>query len=294
MLTKLRHTLELIRFSHSIFALPYALGAMVIAAHGLPSGQIFLKILIAMVAARSMAMAFNRWLDAEIDARNPRTAERHVPAGLLSRQYVMGLTITMAVIFVLTCLLINPLAFYLSPIAIIVSLGYSACKRFTHYAHFVLGLALGISPVGAWIAVTGELDWTPVWVCLAVMVWVGGFDIIYAIQDEEFDKDSKLHSMVTRLGRPCACTLAFALLFAMFPPLVVFGALAQLGAVYYVAIVAMVVINGFIVQRASAIYLKKRLTDGPRQANFLLMLNGLAGLAFLVGCGAAVLMAGPQ
>lgn len=292
MLAKLRHTFELVRFSHSIFALPYALGAMFVAAKGWPSQGVIIKILIAMVAARTMAMAFNRWLDAEIDARNPRTAERHIPAGTLNRQYVMGLTIAMAVIFVLTCLLINPLAFYLSPIAIIVLLGYSACKRFTHFAHFALGLALGISPVGAWIAVTGEFDWAPVWVCVAVMLWVGGFDIIYAIQDEQFDKDSQLHSMVTRLGRPCACTLAFALLFAMFLPLVVFGALAQLGIVYFIAIVAMVVINGLIVRRASAIYLKKRLTDSPRQANFLLMLNGLAGLAFLAGCGATVLIAG--
>lgn len=292
MFIKLRHTLELVRFSHSIFALPYALGVMLIAAHGVPSGQIIIKILIAMVSARTMAMAFNRWLDAEIDARNPRTAERHIPAGILSQHYVLGLTIAMAVIFILTCLLLNPLAFYLSPVVLIVLLGYSACKRFTHLAHFVLGLALGISPVGAWIAVTGQFSWAPVWVCLAVILWVGGFDVIYAIQDEQFDRESKLHSLVTRLGRSRACVVAFTLLFAMLPPLVVFGALAHLGVLYYTALAIMVATNVLIVRRASAIYLKQTIPDGPQQGNFLLMLNGLTSLAFLVGCGATVFMAG--
>lgn len=294
MFTKLRHTLELVRFSHSIFALPYALGTMLVAAHGLPSWQVIIKILIAMVAARTMAMAFNRWLDAEIDARNPRTAGRHIPAGILSQHYVLGLTIAMAVIFVLTCLLLNPLAFYLSPIVLVVLLGYSACKRFTHLAHFVLGLALGISPVGAWIAVTGQFSWAPVWVCVAVILWVSGFDVIYAIQDEGFDRAAGLHSMVTRLGKRPSCFVAFTLLFAMIPPLVAFGVLTHLGTVYYIAIAAMVVTNTLIVRRATAIYLKQTIVDGPQQANFLLMLNGLTGLAFLVGCSAVAFTAGLQ
>lgn len=284
MFTKLRNTLELVRFSHSIFALPYALGVMLVAAHGLPPWQIVVKILIAMVSARTMAMAFNRWLDAEIDARNPRTAGRHIPAGILSPRYVLGLTVAMAVVFVLTCLLINPLAFYLSPVALIVLLGYSACKRFTHLAHFVLGLALGISPVGAWIAVTGQFSWAPVWVCLAVILWVGGFDVIYAMQDEQFDRELKLHSMVTRLGRPRACQVAFVLLFAMLPPLIVFGVLAHLGVLYDIALVIMVATNVLIARRASVIYLKQTIPDGPQQGNFLLMLNGLTGVAFLIGC----------
>lgn len=291
MFQKLRHTLELVRFSHSIFALPYALGTMLIAARGLPSGQIVVKILIAMVAARTMAMAFNRWLDAEIDARNPRTAGRHIPAGILSQHYVLGLTIAMAVIFVLTCLLLNPLAFYLSPIVLIVLLGYSACKRITHLAHFVLGLALGISPVGAWIAVTGQFSWAPVWVCASLILWVSGFDVIYAIQDEGFDRAAGLHSMVTRLGKKNSCIVAFALIFAMIPPLVVFGVLVHLGAIYYIATATMIATNTLIVRRATAIYLKQTIPDGPQQANFLLMLNGLTGLAFLVGCGATVFMA---
>lgn len=284
MLTKLRQTLALVRFSHSIFALPYALGTMWVAAHGLPPWQVIVKVLIAMVSARTMAMAFNRWLDAEIDAKNPRTAGRHIPAGILSRHYVLGLTVAMGIIFILTCLLMNPLAFYLSPIVLIVLLGYSACKRFTALAHFVLGLSLGISPVGAWIAVTGEFSWTPVWVCGAVLLWVGGFDIIYALQDEHFDRSAQLHSMVTQLGKNRASMLAFTLLLTMFPPLVMFGATTHMGRLYDVALFLMLIINLLIIWRATAIYLQQRIPDGPQQGNFLLMLNGLTGLAFFLGC----------
>lgn len=284
MLQKLRHTLELVRFSHSIFALPYAFGVMLVAAHGLPPWQVIVKILIAMVAARTMAMAFNRWLDAEIDARNPRTAKRHIPAGVLSRHYVLGLTMAMGIIFVLTCLLINPLAFYLSPIALLILLGYSACKRFTHFAHFVLGLALGISPVGAWIAVTGEFSWAPVWVCVAVILWVGGFDVIYAIQDEKFDRSTQLHSMVVKLGTRNAVILASLLMLAMLVPLTLFGTTTQLSFPYYLALTVMLVVTGLTLKRVWAIYVHKTLPDSPAQGERLLMLNGLAGLAFLLGC----------
>lgn len=284
MLTKIKHTLELVRFSHSLFALPYALGAMLVAAHGLPPWQVVVKILIAMVAARTMAMAFNRWLDAEIDARNPRTIARHIPAGVLSRHYVLGLTITMATIFVLTCLLINPLAFYLSPIALIVLLGYSACKRFTHLAHFALGLALGISPVGAWIAVTGQFSWAPVWVCLAVILWVGGFDIIYAIQDEQFDRESNLHSMVVKLGTQRSVICASVLMFAMLVPLAMFGKVTQLSTLYSLALVGILVLTGAILKRVWGLYVYKTLIDSPAQGERLLMLNGLTGLIFLLGC----------
>lgn len=284
MLQKLRHTLELVRFSHSIFALPYALGVMLVAAQGLPPWQTIIKILIAMVAARTMAMAFNRWLDSEIDARNPRTAKRHIPAGILSRHYVLGLTIAMAVIFVLTCLLINPLAFYLSPIVLIVLLGYSACKRFTPLAHFVLGLALGISPIGAWIAVTGEFSWAPVWVCAAVIMWVGGFDIVYAIQDEGYDRKTQLHSMVVKWGVRNAVILASALMVAMPAPLALFGLIARMPPLYYVALMAMLAVTSLILRRIWAIYIHKTIPDSPAQGEHLLMLNGVTGLVFLLGC----------
>lgn len=289
MLHKFRHTLELVRFSHSIFALPYALGAMLVATHGLPPWQVVVKILIAMVSARTMAMAFNRWLDAEVDARNPRTARRHIPAGILSRHYVLGLTITMAIIFVLTGLLINPLAFYLSPIALLIVLGYSYCKRFTHFAHFVLGLALGISPVGAWIAVTGEFSWTPVWVCAAVILWVGGFDVIYAIQDEAVDRATRLHSMVVTLGIYKSVVLASVLMLAMPAPLAVFGRMTHLSTLYSLALVGILVTTGIILKRVWAIYVHKTIPDGPAHGERLLMLNGLTGLVFLVGCALSTL-----
>lgn len=291
MLTKLRHTLELVRFSHSIFALPYALGVMIVAAHGLPSWQIIVKILIAMVAARTMAMAFNRWLDAEIDARNPRTAGRHIPAGILSRRYVLGLTLATALIFELTCSLINPLAFYLSPVALVVLMGYSACKRFTHYAHFVLGLALGISPVGAWIAVTGAFSWAPAWVCLAVILWVGGFDIIYAIQDERFDRSSNLHSMVVKLGTHRSVTVASVLMVAMLAPLAFFGTLTQLSSLYGLFLLGILILTATILKRVWALYVYKTIGDSPAQGERLLMLNGLTGLAFLLGCWASIVTA---
>lgn len=284
MLQKFRHTLELVRFSHSIFALPYALGVMLVAAHGLPPWQIIVKILIAMVSARTMAMAFNRWLDAEIDAKNPRTAKRHIPAGILSRHYVLGLTIAMGIIFVLTCLLINPLAFYLSPIALIILLGYSACKRLTYYTHFVLGLALGIAPVGAWIAVTGAFSWAPVWVCAAVMLWVGGFDMIYAIQDEAVDRHSNLHSMVVKLGVYKSVILASIVMVAMLPPLAAFGRITQLSALFYLALLGMLAVTATIIKRVWALYVTKTIPDSPAQGERLLMLNGLTGLVFLVGC----------
>ncbi len=311
MLTKLRHTLELVRFSHSIFALPYALGVMIVAAHGLPAWQIIVKILIAMVAARTMAMAFNRWLDAEIDARNPRTATRHIPAGILSRSYVLGLTIAMAVVFVVTCSFINPLAFYLSPIALIVLLGYSACKRFTHLAHFVLGLALGISPVGAWIAVTGQFSWAPVWVCVSVILWTAAFDIIYAIGDETFDRNEKLHSMVVKLGVNKSLFICGGLYVLMIPPLLVFGYITHMNIWYYLPIVVLTTgINDFIFLLAlyctgikkqgqwpviwwrynifSCYFARAYFQDNPstlaQNANLLLYLNGLTGLVFFVGC----------
>ncbi len=283
MFTKLRYTLELVRFSHSIFALPFALGTMLVAAHGLPPWPIVIKILIAMIAARTMAMAFNRWLDAEIDARNPRTADRHIPAGILSRHYVLGLTIVMAVIFVLTCLMINPLSFYLSPIAIVILMGYSYCKRFTHLSHFVLGLALGISPVGAWIAVTGQFSWVPIFVCAAVILWVSGFDVVYAIQDEAFDRATGLHSLVVRLGAARTVRLTQILHALMLPLFLAFGIVTPLGLIYYIAVAAILGISLAIHRRIHGIYITGTIPDTPQQANILLMLNGLTGLAFLLG-----------
>ena len=157
-LTKTRTTLEMIKWEHSIFALPFALTAVLLAANGLPAWRTVVWILVAMVAARSCAMAFNRWADADLDAANPRTSNRAIPAGLLSRQFVLGFTLLMALIFVAAAAQLNRLTLYLSPLVLAVLLGYSYMKRITRWSHLVLGLALGLAPSAAWIAVRGSLD----------------------------------------------------------------------------------------------------------------------------------------
>ncbi len=199
-LTTIRNYLELIRFSHTLFALPFALAAMLVAAPGLPHWHTVLLILAAMVTARSCAMTVNRLADADIDARNPRTSLRHIPAGILHRRSVAAFALVWAGLFVLTTALINPLALALSPIVIAVVVFYPFTKRFTSLTHFVLGAALGLAPVGAWIAVQAHFDLPPVLLGAAVLLWVAGFDVIYATLDEAFDRQAGLHSLVVSLG----------------------------------------------------------------------------------------------
>jgi len=198
--TKFRVFAESIKLSHSIFALPFALAAAFLAADGVPPALLLLKIVIACVAARTSAMAFNRWLDADIDAKNPRTENRAIPAGALSRSFMAAATIISAAGFVATAWWINDLAFRLSPIALVVLLGYSWTKRFTSLSHVVLGAALGLSPLGAWIAVRAEFAWEPTLLGLAILFWTAGFDIIYACQDWEFDREAGLFSIPSRFG----------------------------------------------------------------------------------------------
>src|SRR4051812_20815217 len=196
---RIRLTLEMIKFSHSIFALPFALLAAVLAARGIPPVRTLVWIVVACICARSAAMAFNRYLDARFDARNPRTKNWHIPAGLLSRQFVLGFCIVSSLGFIASAWMLNPLAFVLSPLALAVLLGYSTAKRWTAGSHFVLGLALGIAPIGAWIGVRGTLDWLPVLLGAGVLCWVAGFDIIYSCQDASFDQQAGLHSLPSRL-----------------------------------------------------------------------------------------------
>ena len=201
---KTRTTLEMIKWEHSIFALPFALTAALLAAHGLPTLRTLVFILIAMISARSAAMAFNRWADADLDAANPRTRTRAIPAGLLSRQFVLGFTVLMALVFVLAAAALNRLTLYLSPIVLLVLLGYSYMKRFTRWSHLVLGLALGLAPTAAWIAVRGSLDARIIVLTAAVMLWVGGFDVLYACQDYEHDVAVGLFSLPRAVGIPAA------------------------------------------------------------------------------------------
>jgi 4-hydroxybenzoate polyprenyltransferase len=201
---KTRTTLEMIKWEHSIFALPFALTAVLLAARGLPAVRTIVWILVAMVAARSCAMAFNRWADADLDAANPRTRGRAIPAGLLSREFVLGFTLLMSAVFVLAAAALNRLTLYLSPLVLAVLLGYSYMKRVTRWSHLVLGLALGLAPAAAWIAVRGELDARILVLTGAVTLWVGGFDVLYACQDYEHDRTVGLHSLPQAIGIPAA------------------------------------------------------------------------------------------
>jgi 4-hydroxybenzoate polyprenyltransferase len=196
----LRVTLEMIKWEHSIFALPFALCGAMLAAGGFPSVHKLLWIVVAMVAARSAAMAFNRWADAAIDAANPRTSTRALPAGHLSPGFVVTFVVASSLVLVLAASQLNRLALMLSPAALAVLLLYSYTKRVTRWSHIVLGFALGIAPSAAWIAVRGSLDPRILLLTAAVTFWVAGFDVLYACQDYEFDQQAGLHSIPQYLG----------------------------------------------------------------------------------------------
>ncbi len=183
----------MIKFEHTVFALPFAFLGAFLAAQGLPGWSVSGLVILAMIGARSCAMAFNRLVDIPYDAANPRTSGRALPRGLISRSFVAAFTAVSAAVFVLAAWMLNPLAFYLSPVALIVVLAYSYTKRFTVLSHIFLGLSLGIAPVGGWVAVRGTLDIEPLFLAAAVMFWVAGFDIIYACQDIDFDRRAGLY-----------------------------------------------------------------------------------------------------
>jgi len=204
----LRVTLEMIKWEHSIFALPFALCGAMLAASGLPTGHQLFWIVIAMVSARSAAMAFNRLADATIDGANPRTRTRALPAGHLSPTFVATFVIVSCGIFILAAAQLNRLTLWLSPVALAVLLLYSYTKRFTRWSHLVLGFALGIAPAAAWIAVRGSLDPRILLLTAAVTFWVAGFDILYACQDFDFDRASGLHSIPRHIGIPRALWIA--------------------------------------------------------------------------------------
>ncbi len=213
-------TLDMIKFEHSVFALPFALTGALLAwresGYGLDGlGTKLLWIVLAMVGARSAAMAFNRILDARIDGRNPRTRSRHLPAGLLSRQFAWGFTIVSSLAFLGAAAALNPLCLKLAPVALAVVFFYSYTKRFTSLSHLVLGFALGIAPAAAWIAIRGTLDARILWLTAAVTFWTAGFDIIYSCQDFEFDRRHGLFSIPAKLGIGPALWISRGLHFLM-------------------------------------------------------------------------------
>lgn len=224
--------LRLIRFSHTIFALPFALGALLVAANGRLSTRTLLLVLACMVLARTAAMLFNRLSDWSLDQRNPRTANRH---RLLEKPAAWALLAVSAIGFLIASAAINRTTGLLAPVALVIIFFYSLTKRFTSATHFFLGFALAVAPSGAWIAQTGRLDFPPLILGAGVVCWVTGFDLIYATQDVDFDRREGLRSLVVRLGVTRSLRLAQWLHFLMFLALIAFGFNAKLGTIYYAA-----------------------------------------------------------
>ncbi len=240
----MRKYFEFVRFSHTVFALPFALGAMWAAARGTggwPGGRTFGLIVAAMVCARTAAMGFNRIVDWKFDARNPRTATRHLPAGKIGRVEAWTIVVVSAVGFVVVCSFINWICFALSPVALAVIGFYSFTKRFTSFSHFFLGLSLALAPLGAWLAVSGEFAWPAVVLAAAVVFWLVGFDIIYATQDVEFDRQAGLHSLPARLGIAGALRVAQAAHGLMAVALLGFGLISGMQWPYYAGLALIVV-----------------------------------------------------
>lgn len=228
---------RMVKFSHTIFALPFALSATVLAArdHGITLGQI-LAILFAMVGARTAAMGWNRLIDRHIDAKNPRTAQRELPTGQVSVTAAALLTLFSVIVFLVAAAWLGPLCLWLSPIVLILILGYSYTKRFTWLCHLVLGLAIGIAPIAAWIAIRGELAAPAIWLMIAVATWISGFDILYALADEGFDKQAGLYSIPVRFGVSRSLVISALLHLGTLVALVSVGVSAQLGSVYFVGV----------------------------------------------------------
>lgn len=237
-ISRLRIILEMIKFEHTIFAMPFALMAATIAARG--HWILFWHkigwIVVAMVGARSAAMAFNRIVDRHYDALNPRTAKRAIPAGQLTVPQVALFTVISGSLLVFAAAMLNPLALALSPAALVIALGYSYTKRFTAFSHFFLGLALSVAPVGAWIAITGRIDSPALWLGGSVICWLFGFDILYALQDTEFDKEQGLRSMPALLGNARAIVVSRLAHIVMIGLLIMVGVSAHLGVIYDIAV----------------------------------------------------------
>jgi 4-hydroxybenzoate polyprenyltransferase len=285
--SRTRVVLEMIKFEHSVFALPFALVGALLAARaggGLPTWRQILWIVVAMVGARSAAMTMNRIADREYDRRNPRTANRALPAGELSVGFAWAFTILASAVLVIAAWQLNRLALELSPVALLILFFYSYTKRFTSWSHFVLGFCLGISPAAAWIAIRGSLDARMLILCAAVTLWVGGFDVLYACQDVEFDRAAGLHSIPKKLG------IAKALLFARAMHVVMVGLLAWLAWSFHLAWPAwagIAVVAALLGYEHSLV----KANDLSKMNAAFFAVNGYISLLFLLFWGAAVFVA---
>ena len=275
--------LEMIRFEHTVFALPFALASALVAARGLPPWRIVGWILVAMVGARSAAMAFNRIADARLDALNPRTADRALPKGLVSVGSAWAFTLVSAGLLVFAAYMLNPLALALSPVALAAVLAYSYSKRFTSLSHLWLGLCLGIAPVGAWIAVKGEIGFPSMVLSAAVILWTAGFDIIYSLQDINFDRRMGLVSLPARIGAGRALLISCLFHVGTVALLVWFGALCGMGTFYYAGVA---VAGVFLVYEHSIV----SANDISRVNAAFFTANGCMSLAILAFVAADVLL----
>jgi 4-hydroxybenzoate polyprenyltransferase len=282
----LRHYLSLVKFSHTVFALPFALVGF---AMGLDAeGQSFhwstaLLVLACMVLARTAAMAFNRWADRHLDALNERTRQREIPSGIISAENSLRLVIISSLLFVICTAFINSLCFYLSPLALAVILGYSYTKRFTSLSHFILGLGLSFAPLGAFMAVTARLEWMPVVMALAVLCWVSGFDILYAMQDIDFDRRQQLYSIPARLGIKASLKVARSLhLMSSLLLLVVY----LMGHVNWLYLLAWIFFSAMLIYQ----HLLLRPDDLSRLNTAFFTANSLASLFFGLLATAAFLL----
>lgn len=292
-MTTVKNYLSLIKFSHTIFAMPFAMIGFFLAATPLiksffnaelitvdqySAGNLWIKfglVILCMVFARSAAMAFNRYLDRQFDALNPRTAIREIPAGILKADSVLWFTIICSVMFIVCAGLINRLCLYLSPVALLVVLGYSYTKRFTPLCHLVLGLGLSLAPIGAYLAVTGRFDWLPILFSIAVITWVSGFDIIYALQDEEFDRSHRLNSIPVWLGKAKALRFSEFLHLISAASVVTAGIIGSFGWLYWVGVA---IFAGCLIYQHSIVK-----PDDLRRVNIAFMTaNGIASVVFAV------------
>lgn len=275
-MSELKKYLSLVKFSHTIFAMPFALVGYFLGIKTAGFGfdwKVFILVIVCMILARSAAMAFNRMADVQYDRRNPRTINREIPSGQISLFAASVFVAAASLLFIITTWFINPLVFYLSPVALIVIFGYSFTKRFTSLCHFVLGLGLALAPIGAYLSVTARFDVLPILFSFIVLLWVGGFDIIYALQDDDFDKSQKLHSLPVRLGRKTALLFS-ALAHLLTVGIAVYaGFIGQFSVFYWVGVL---IFSGMLIYE----HLLVKPGDLSRVNMAFAVVNGIAGVIF--------------
>jgi len=290
-MTTVRNYLSLIKFSHSIFAMPFALIGFFLGLTATTWGfsvvpgwhviiypwkeiiGLFLLVILCMIFARSAAMAFNRYLDRNFDAKNPRTAIREIPSGIISANNALVFTVVSSFLFIITCYFINRICFFLSPIALLVVLGYSYTKRFTPLCHLILGLGLSLAPIGAYLAVTGHFSLLPILFSFAVIFWVSGFDVIYALQDEEFDKSQRLYSMPAWVGKRKALKISELMHLISAACIVFAGWYGRFGWLYWIGVAIFI---GMLIYQHSIV----KPNDLKRVNIAFMTANGIASVVF--------------